>query len=334
MTASLPSLRGLLTGSHATRVKGDAALSSVIRTVEGGHGRSPRGTDSDGELRFVRLASIEMAVRSHRGHARVAIQQRSPTSGYIVQFNLAGKAIAVIDGRRTPIPVGRAILIPPGCRFERETEDNFGIAVIFNGAAVRARLAERISRTLDAPIVFQTRVDSAHDALLAMVVAIDRALETRLVRPGDAALDALQQAFVDLLLDLQPHSYSSRLADGSRARKSMRIEIVRELVDRDPSAPLTLEDLAAAADCGIRSLQTTFAEYVATSPIDFVRRRRLELARHRLLDPSVKATISEIASRHGFQSHSRFAAEYRRIYGETPSETRGAERRRPGSADR
>ena len=183
-------------------------------------------------------------------------------------------------------------------------------------------MAERVSAALDRPIEFRTRVVAARNPLLAMAVAIDQALASGLAVVDGPACTAMQRAFIDLLLDLQPHSYADDLVRDDRAVKSMRIETVRALVDRDPSAHLTVEDLASAAECSVRSLQANFAEYGATSPMDFVRRRRLALARTRLLDPTCEDPIGEIAVAHGYRSASRFAADYRRLFGELPSGTR------------
>ena len=323
MTQPSIDVHRLLSGPHATRRGGVTALSEAIRTMEGEHRRTVERSDSSIELRNVRLGAISMGVRRHHAMHAVSVH-RHPASPFIVQFIFDDEVPVSIDQAKCRIGHGEAFLIPPGCRFERRDLDDRGtsVSVMFEGAAVRGRLADRLGRELDRPLVFRTEVVASRNALLAMLVSIDRALETGLAAPGDAAIEAMQRAFLDLLLDLQPHSYSKALAASEHGRKSMRIEIVRALVARYPSARHSVEDLAAAAECSVRSLQANFAEHCATSPIEYVRRLRLELARNRLLDETCRAPIASIATDFGFASASRFAAEYRRRYGETPSETR------------
>jgi AraC-like DNA-binding protein len=58
------------------------------------------------------------------------------------------------------------------------------------------------------------------------------------------------------------------------------------------------------------------------SPSRYIRLRRMQRV-HRVLrhrSPET-ATISEVARDHGFSELGRFAAEYRKQYGELPSET-------------
>lgn len=321
----------LLVGPHVRRHRGVTALSETIRTLEGGHGRDGGTGDNSVELRHVHLGVISLGVRAHQANHTVSIL-RHPTSPYVVQFIFDDEVSISIDRERSIAAHGAAFLIRPGCDFERQELHGRGAtaSVMFDGAAVRGRLADRLDRELDKPVVFATDVASSRAALLAMMVSIDRALETGLAAPGDAAIEAMQRAFIDLLLDVQPHSYSEELAECGRGRKALRIDLVRSLVARDPAAKLTVEDLAAIAECSVRSLQANFAKHGATSPMEFVRRCRLELARNRLLDATCHAPIASIATEFGFNSASRFTAEYRGRYGETPSETR--ERRSSGDA--
>lgn len=323
-------LDSLLTGCHATRVSGDAALAETVRTMEGAHTRTFKKPEPTIEFRHVALGVIRIGLRSHRATQRVAAD-RSPTGDYLVQFVFGATVSVIIDREHLRIGPGDAVLIPPGCRFQREEDHDQGatISVSFDGLAVRSRLAARLRRALDRPLAFEARVGSSRDALLAMVISIDRALESGLASPHDPAIEAMERAFIDLLLDLQPHSYSGDLSATEDERRSRRIELVRDLVDRDPSARHAVEDLAAAAGCTVRSLQTSFAECSSTNPMDFVRGRRLQLARARLLDVDCHQPIWSVAKDHGFANASRFAVEYRRAYGETPSETR---QRRPGRA--
>lgn len=324
----------LLIGPHATQVRGPANVARVVRTVEGGHRRDVdrdvdrdverdvEAADSQGrELRFVELGTLRLGLGIADRPETVSLR-RDPTSDFIVQFVLDGEVDAAIDGHHRRLGPGSAIVVPPACRFERRTRCSVGLSVVIDAIALRSRLAERVSMPLDRPIEFRTEIGTALNPLLAMAVAIDQALATGLAVAGGPACIALERGFMDLLLDLQPHSYAEVLVRDERAIKSMRIETVRSLVDRDPSARLRVEDLAAAAECSVRSLQANFAEYGATSPMDFVRRRRLAIARKRLLDPGCRDSIGDLAVEHGYRSASRFASDYRRLFGESPTETR------------
>lgn len=89
----------------------------------------------------------------------------------------------------------------------------------------------------------------------------------------------------------------------------------------DPARAFSLDDLAVIAGVSARSLQRKFRASLGQTPIEALRTVRLERARRALLLAARGQTISDIALRCGFSHLGRFSIEYRRCYGETPSQT-------------
>ncbi|MFG1738640.1 helix-turn-helix transcriptional regulator [Micromonospora chalcea] len=81
-------------------------------------------------------------------------------------------------------------------------------------------------------------------------------------------------------------------------------------------------DVAVAAAVSVRSLQLAFRRHLDSTPAAHLRRIRLERAHQELCmgDPR-RETVSRIATRWGFLSHSRFTAHYRSVFGIPPSRT-------------
>ncbi|MEU8184311.1 AraC family transcriptional regulator [Micromonospora sp. NPDC049044] len=106
--------------------------------------------------------------------------------------------------------------------------------------------------------------------------------------------------------------------DASTATLRRAISFMEDHADRDISAA----DIAAAAGVSLRAVQLAFRRHRGTTPMAFLRRIRLARAHHDLLraDPR-QETVSAIASRWGFASHSRFTARYHASYGVPPRET-------------
>ena len=97
-----------------------------------------------------------------------------------------------------------------------------------------------------------------------------------------------------------------------------RIRDVMEYVNRhfdDPS--LAVSDLAARADISEVYLRREFRQYVGVAPGEYIRRVRMENARA-LLDTALYS-ITEIATRCGFDSISYFSCQFSRMYGMPPS---------------
>jgi AraC-like DNA-binding protein len=85
--------------------------------------------------------------------------------------------------------------------------------------------------------------------------------------------------------------------------------------------PIVLDDLAAAAGVRPRTLEAHFKLHLGTTPMGWVRRTRLARAHQQLLASRDDANVTEIANANGFTELGRFAAQYRRQFGELPSQT-------------
>ena len=109
-----------------------------------------------------------------------------------------------------------------------------------------------------------------------------------------------------------------------------REEIIRraeELLEQSDGKRVLVEELAASAHVSKRTLRTAFNEYFGIGPIRYLQLRQLHRVRGalRAADPEAES-VSGILVAFGEWEHGRFAACYRRHFGELPSETL---RRRP-----
>ena len=92
---------------------------------------------------------------------------------------------------------------------------------------------------------------------------------------------------------------------------------------------ITLADLATAAGTSQRALLQQFRRFVGAPPIAHLLRMRLTEARAELQRCDPSASISDVALRCGLTHVGRFAAEYRKAFGELPSATLRRARVRP-----
>jgi AraC family ethanolamine operon transcriptional activator len=104
-----------------------------------------------------------------------------------------------------------------------------------------------------------------------------------------------------------------------------RTDIVRaakDLIDNCEDQVPTIDDLARAADVSVRTLQTAFLDYYGIPPLQYLTLRRLHRVRARLQKADAdQTTVTRIAAQFGFWQFGRFAGQYRRLFGERPSET-------------
>jgi len=110
---------------------------------------------------------------------------------------------------------------------------------------------------------------------------------------------------------IRPLSVSSRRA----------AELVETWVRQHAAQPVTLEQLASVAGVSARTLQKACLARWGQTPLELVAARRLDVVRAGLSSQPGSLSVTEAAVRAGFTHLGRFAALYRRSYGESPSDT-------------
>jgi AraC-like DNA-binding protein len=125
----------------------------------------------------------------------------------------------------------------------------------------------------------------------------------------------------NFLLAISPREIdSSRTERHTETQKG--VQRAEEWITAHLHYPITRTELCRVSRLNARTLTRAFMRRHGMSPIMFVRSRRLDNAQLTLLsaDPD-STTVTDIAFDHGFTQLGRFAADYRRRFGELPSAT-------------
>jgi AraC-like DNA-binding protein len=106
---------------------------------------------------------------------------------------------------------------------------------------------------------------------------------------------------------------------GGPATVRRALEFMEMRADED----ISIGDIAGAARIGARGLQAAFRQHRGETPLQYLRRLRMQRAHGDLQagDPTRGDTVGVVAARWGFANAGRFAVEYRQTYGCSPSET-------------
>lgn len=95
------------------------------------------------------------------------------------------------------------------------------------------------------------------------------------------------------------------------------LDFMQAALDRD----VGISELAAAAGLSARALQRQFRTFLGKTPHEALREIRFGHARRQLLLGRPGTRVMDVAAASGFPHFGRFSIEYRRRYGETPSQT-------------
>lgn len=145
--------------------------------------------------------------------------------------------------------------------------------------------------------------------------------DEQLLLRSPKAMALLTEGALRLILEEVPHRLSAKLLrqDGAAAPQHIRQAI--DYMRTNLHLPLTIGDVAAAVGISSRSLQIGFRRHYETSPANYLRRVRLDAVHRELSSLRNTLPVSEVALKWGFAHMGRFAAQYRRTFGVTPSET-------------
>lgn len=128
-------------------------------------------------------------------------------------------------------------------------------------------------------------------------------------------------SLITLILEGLRHNYSKFVNGPERDIAPWQVRAVEEFILENADQPVSLGDLALIGGVSGRSLQYAFRRHRGCSPMEFLRRIRLERVRDELLHPIHDHTVTSAAMRWGFLHLGRFPAEYRARFNESPSAT-------------
>jgi len=135
----------------------------------------------------------------------------------------------------------------------------------------------------------------------------------------DAAAAELREAVRGCLAHDEPPAQATpgrpRIDRGEIIRRALAA-LEAESFDRP-----AVTTLAAAAGVTERTLARAFRDTFGVSPLQYVLLRQLHTVRRDLRAAAGDSTVSAVLMRHGIWDHGRFAARYRRHFGEAPSAT-------------
>lgn len=162
--------------------------------------------------------------------------------------------------------------------------------------------------------IFRRRLDELH---LLAEISTRKTVEKSVV--ADAEFEVIS-ALVETLSESRWDGGHPELCSRSRAF-CIALDYIRDHAFRPPS----IEEICQISGVSWRTLDYAFRERFDLTPKQYLKAVQLRRVRRDLVTCEPGATVAEIAGRWGFWHMGQFARDYRRTFGELPSETvRGA----------
>ncbi len=257
--------------------------------------------------------------------AEVRIQPVAFESFWLVQIPLAGRAVVRTDGRVVHSDSRVASMpspdVPTDMSWGRGNEQ---LIVYLDRASVQRHSSRDLEPDLD--LAFDPAVHLGAPRLQSWLRLIGYVrdeidagsglLETPLIR------SQLEDLIITGLLTGQPNSAMSQPCVRYGPATSRTVRRVVALIEESPEHPWRVEELARAVGVSARTLQENFQHDRGQSPMQLLRRVRLQRAHDELVASDQHATtVTRVALHWGFGHLGRFSTTYRSTFAESPSET-------------
>ncbi|WP_375741397.1 AraC family transcriptional regulator [Pseudomonas boanensis] len=245
----------------------------------------------------------------------------------LIQMPIRGQELIESGGQRVLSNPGTGSILnalTPTSIYHSDSTEKLIIRV--DRALLERHCQQHLGRTLRKGIEFQPSMPLATPEGRRWMRMVGWVYDSLSADEGDLPpllASQLENTLVTMLLACQPHTYSAEMAcdDGPSIAPSF-VKRVERYIEEHAHEPITIVDMAEHAGVSSRSLFTGFRRYRNTSPMLYLKEVRLRNVHEELRRQSAgSTTVTAVAFCWGFSHLGHFTTDYKRRFGESPSET-------------
>jgi AraC-like DNA-binding protein len=240
---------------------------------------------------------------------------------FLIMTCTRGKGIVSQERRTREWHAGTTLPVSAGLGTKFEFGREFAQTTVRLDVDLLERLCSRwLGRPLPQSVRFELRPFSPQfQQTWAHLLALMDSSQTWNLPAAAAA--SFEEYVLTLLLQGHPHNFSDALREpGTQATTDVVKRAARYMED-NAYEPITISDVAAHVNVGVRSLQAGFRSCRNTTPTAFLRSIRLQHARNELINSTSRTSVTDVALRWGFLHLGRFSQMYKTAFNENPAST-------------
>ncbi len=187
------------------------------------------------------------------------------------------------------------------------------------------RLSRLLMRPIDKPILFDPCISAdnrlAHSwwqQIKHLTQDLDHGLDPW---RSHYILEDLERHLLTNLLYSFNHNYMDRLLAQEIQAAPKHVKQAEDYILAHLKDPLSIDDLVEVTGVSQRSIFEGFRSFRGTTPMKYVLQLRLEKVHEELRQSGPERNVTDIALKWGFNQLGRFSVSYKKVYGESPSET-------------
>ena len=244
----------------------------------------------------------------------------------MLTFGLLGESVGEIGWYRGRASADNLLVFKSGGEYDSVSQPDFSAHTL----SFSEEHLDRVAAHLDLPVTFASYRQGGFALHIDPLAADD--LRLRLRELDRAVAGGAQTTAADWIRHELEHEIPARLIrilSTEPAATSLRIDRrrilaaqkARDYIDAHATEPPTIQEVCQAAGVSWRTLNYVFRDIFGVTPKEYLQATRLDGARKQLRQAGPDTTIGDVANRWGFWHMGQFAADYKRQFGELPSET-------------
>ncbi|MEX2125999.1 MAG: helix-turn-helix domain-containing protein [Woeseia sp.] len=290
------------------------------------HALRRRSRSGSINARYCRASFGTLSFNYLRYGADVAIDPNRFEHFYMLEIPLSGLARLQYNGTTVDSTdeVG-SIVSSQGVLKSQWNHDTARLMVQIDRNFLERFATSMLGRAMTQPIEFQLSIDMTRGigaGIREYILHIAQQLTTNpFLRDHLLVERQIERTIAAMLLSGQPHTYSTEFNAVAQPGAPKYVARAYQFIVENYRQDITIEDLVAVSGVSLRTLYAGFKRYKGVSPMLALKTKRLEAVREDLLDPSVVASVTDIVFRWGFTHLGNFSRDYRKLFGELPSDT-------------
>lgn len=277
------------------------------------------------EVREVHLPHSAMISSSYGAWVKASVGE--PESLFACQYLLSGSATYKIGTEQIYCHRDRGAMISPTKSVEMEhTPDSWILGMRIDRKTLEEHLESLTMRSLSKPLEFDGRMDvrtglGSHLFRQIRFLADELDREESELLKSPLALTGFEQSVMTCLLLGQPHNHSRYLRSSRNAAVPRQVKLVEEYLVAHAEEAVNIGALAKETGYSFSAIYKGFQQFRGYTPLNFLKRTRLVNLRKRLLEAPPNVTLTKLATDLGFTHLGRLSADYKKQFGELPSDT-------------
>jgi AraC-like DNA-binding protein len=282
--------------------------------------------NADAKFSKVDMGSLASFMLSYGASAKVDI--RDLESYYVLCRPVSGKAVIIHNGQEFECTSenGRTMILSPTQEFSMAIDSDCCQRIVkISRELVEKHFCKFFGRNLTKAIAFSPVMEAEDGLGNAWWRAIDflesESLQKDSLFANEKAFIEAQSMVITGLLHSHKHNYSDDIQARECKVAPVHVRKAELFIEANIKEALSIDEIVAASNVPKRTLYDGFKRFRGISPMCYLRNLRMDYVRKELQSCTENKNITTIALDWGFTHLGRFSIEYKKRFGESPSDT-------------